>query len=128
MSLFKKLLSKLFGGKSAEDATTLQQEISVLNQIVSMSLIPGSNSPALSADAILFHTAKVKEIINMLYIDGRLKMDRQTLDSLLSNISSQERMIETCSKAYSISGPDIYNSQVGSSISEILKDIHMFVK
>lgn len=128
MSLFKKLLSKLFGGKKAEDATTLQQEINVLNQMVSMSLLSGSNASALSPDTILLHTAKVKKIIITLYNDGKLKMDRSTLDYLLTNIATQENMIISSGKGYGISSPDILNSQVGSSILEIIKDIQTFVK
>lgn len=128
MSLFKKLLSKLFGGKKAEDATTLQQEINVLNQMVSMSLLSGANASALSPDTILLHTAKVKKIIITLYNDGKLKMDRSTLDYLLTNIATQENMIISSGKGYGISSPDIFNSQVGSSILEIIKDIQTFVK
>lgn len=128
MSLFKKLLSKLFGGKKAEDTITLQQEINVLNQMVSMSLISGANASALSPDAILLHTAKVKKIIITLFNDGKLKMDRNTLDYLLTNIATQESMITSSGKGYGISSPDIFNSQVGSSIMEIIKDIQTFVK
>ena len=128
MSIFKKLLSKLFGGKKAEDTTTLKQEINVLNQMVSMSLISGPNSSALSPDTILLHTAKVKKIIITLFNDGKLKMDRSTLDYLLTNITNQENMIISSGKGFGVSSPDIFNSQVGSSITEILKDIQIFVK
>ena len=72
MSLFKKLLSKLFGGKKAEDTTMLQQEINVLNQMVSRSLMSGVDESALSPDTILLHTAKVKKIIITLFNDGKL--------------------------------------------------------
>lgn len=128
MSLFKILLSKLFGRKNIEDTTTLQQELNALNRMVSMSLINDSNSSGLTPDAILLHTAKVKKIIITLFNDGKLKMDRTTLDYLLSNIAAQENMIITSGKGYGISNPDIFNSQVGSSILEILKDIKTFVK
>lgn len=128
MSLFKKLLSKLFGEKKTEDITTLQQEINVLNQMVSMSLISGANASALSPDTILLHTAKIKKIIITLFNDGKLKMDRSTLDYFLTNIATQENMIISSGKGYGISSPDIFNSQVGSSILEIIKDIQTFVK
>ena len=128
MSIFREILSKLIGGKKVEETTTLQQEINVLNQMVSMSLINGANSSDLSPDKILFHTAKVKEIVIRLYNDGQLKMDRKTLDYLLTNIAMQENMITSSGKGYGISSPDIYNSQVGSSIMEILKDIQIFMK
>lgn len=128
MSIFKKLLSKLFGEKKADDVTTLQQEMKVLNQMVSMSLINGSNPSALSPDVILLHTAKVKKIIITLFNDGKLNMDRSTLDYLLTNIATQESMITSSGKGYGINNPDIFNSQVGSSILEILKDIRTFVK
>lgn len=127
MSIFKNLLSKLFSKKNEVDLITLQQEINVLSQMASMSLISGANSLALSPDKILFHTAKVKEIVIRLYDDGQLKMDRKTLDYLLTNIATQENMITSSGKGYGISSPDIYNSQVGSSIMEILKDIKIFV-
>ena len=127
MSIFKNLLSKLFNKKNEVNIVTLQQEITVLNQMVETSLINGDNSSVLSPDNILFHTTKVKEIIIRLYDDGQLKMDRKTLDYLLTNIATQENMITSSGKGYGISSPDIYNSQVGSSIMEILKDIQIFV-
>ena len=126
MSIFKNLLSKHFSKKNEVDLITLQQEINVLSQMASMSY-SGANSLALSPDKILFHTAKVKEIVIRLYDDGQLKMDRKTLDYLLTNIATQENMITLSGKGYGISSPDIYNSQVGSSIMEILKDIKIFV-
>lgn len=127
MSIFKNLLSKLFNKKSEVNKVTLQQEITVLNQMVETSLINGDNSSVLSPDNILFHTAKVKKIVIRLYDDGQLKMDRKTLDYLLTNIATQENMITSSGKGYGITSPDIYNSQVGSSIMEILKDIQIFV-
>ena len=127
MSIFKNLLSKLFNKKSEVNKVTLQQEITVLNQMVETSLINGDNSSVLSPDNILIHTAKVKKIVIRLYDDGQLKMDRKTLDYLLTNIATQENMITSSGKGYGITSPDIYNSQVGSSIMEILKDIQIFV-
>lgn len=128
MYIFKKLFSKLFGEKKTEDTITLQQEINVLNQMVSMSLISGANASALSPDTILLHTAKVKKIIITLFNDGKLKIDRSTLDYLLTNIATQENMIKTSFAGYAMGDVSIYNSQVGSSIMEILKDIRTFVK
>ncbi len=127
MSIFKKLLSKLFDEKKVEDTTTLQQELNALNQMVSMFLRSGANVSA-SPDTVLLHTAKIKKIIITLYNDGKLKMDRSTLDNVLKNIAYQECMITSSGKGYAISSPDIYNSQVSSSIMEILKDIQIFVK
>lgn len=128
MLQFKKLLSKLFGKKNEVHFVTLQQEINLLNQMVLMSLKSEPDLSPIPHETILLHTAKVKEIIINLFNDGQLNMDRKTLDFLLSNIATQESMIISSYRGYSLVNPDIYNSQIGSSISEILKDIHLFVK
>lgn len=125
MSIIQKILS-LFG-QEKKSSMSLQEEVAVLNQYLVKSLQSGTFAACAKPEEVLEHTGKVKEIIQALSDNGQLKADRKTIDYALGNIQSQENMIKTGYAGYKAGDLAIYNSIVGNSISEILKEIRLFV-
>ena len=124
---FIQKLKTLFGWNK-EKATTLQEEMECLKVLIAQSLQNSNTADGVKPDDVLLHTTKVKEIIVSLFEKGHLNIDRKTVDYILGNITSQENMIKTCYAGYAMGDVSIYNSQVGASLTEILKDIVTLVK
>ena len=124
---FLQKFKTLFGLKK-EKSITLQEEMNCLNALIAKSLQNGNTAEGVKPDDVLVHTRKVKEIIVSLFEDGHLNIDKKTVDYILGNISSQENMIKTSYAGYAMGDVSIYTSQVGASLSEILKDIVTLIR
>lgn len=94
-----------------------------LNAHVAKSLQNGNMAEGVKPDDVLVHIRKVNEIIISLFENGYLNIDKKAVDYIIGNISSQEIMIKTSYAGYAMGDVSIYTSQVGASLSEILKDI-----
>lgn len=121
MPFINKLLT-LFGINPKSFEEQLKDEIMALKDLQLKSLQPFVTFDDISPIMILKHTGKIKDIISNASKSGLLPKDDRTIHYVLNNISEQEKMIELSGKGY-IYDTSIYSSQVGASISEILKDL-----
>ena len=121
-SVLKKLLS-LYGNDEFR-RNELRDEVDALNSIMSKSLKIPCDVEEISPTIILKHTESIKKNIS-LYLERGVLNDESSANYVISNIEDQERMIQLSDAAYKVGDVEIYASQVGASISEILKDISL---
>lgn len=123
MSFVNKLLV-LFGIKPKPFEEQLNNEIMALKDMQLKSLQPAVTFDYIPPIMILSHTERIKDIILTAFKNGSLRKDDSTVKYVLNNIEKQENLIRLSGNAY-VNDISIYSSQVGASVSEIIKELQL---
>lgn len=125
MSFLSRILA-VFGIKTENLEDQFNAELDNLKALQKKSLQPFVTADEISPAIVLGHTSKIKELIVKLQRKGLFQKDDKIVNYTLSNIAMQESTITAFGAGYS-ADVTIYASQVGASLSEILKDITLLL-
>lgn len=127
MSFFKRLLVLLGfkAKKTVEEQFT--EEFENLKTLQVKSLQFGASLEELTPALVLGHIERMKTLIIELQQKGSLRADESTILYVLGNISREEDTINSFGVGLGLD-PDIYLSQVGASIGDIIKDLVILMK